>query len=101
MNSDILSLKIQIFKAYTIKKNVASSKKSSTNAAAPHRRSMSCSLNKRNTRLHFTLDILLYKILYSHWIAMSAAKLKKKIVIETLEEGYDRKPIEQQPGQVG
>ena len=61
---------------------------------------MSCSLNKWNTRIHFTLDIPLYKVLASHLIATSAAKWKKKL-IETLQESYDRKHTEQQLGQVG
>lgn len=58
---------------------------------------MPCSLNKWNTRIHFSLDIPLYKVLPSHLIATSAAKWKKNkqtIKIETLQESYDKKPTE-------
>lgn len=67
-------------------------------------RSMSCFPDKQNTKIHFTLDIPLYKVLPSHFILRSAAKRKKKKEKNEQKHQFSygkKKSTEQQLGQVG
>lgn len=59
-------------------------------------------LLKWNTKIHFTLDIPLYKVLSSHLIVLSAKKWEEEKRTEPpFLQLWEKKKKEQQLGQVG
>lgn len=65
---------------------------------------MPCSPDKWNSKIHFTLDVPLYKVPPSHLIVMSAAKQEKKKEKKDEQKHQlwqKKKSTEQQLGQVG